>query len=134
MSFDDSLFCKVAQHPKPETFPPNVYVAHTKHTITIFDGYPKADYHFLVIPRVLAEKNGNGNGKPFERFMTPGNLMSLKSFLHAPGMNMEVAREFLGKMKEDAEALREEIEADMVRRRGFVWKLHIGFHAVQSMK
>lgn len=65
--------------------------------------------------------------------MTPKNLMSLKSFFDAEGVNKSIARAFLKKMKEDAEALREEIEADMVRRIGFVMKLHIGFHAVQSM-
>ena len=133
MVLDRSLFCKIAQHPAPETFPPNVYVAHTEHTITIFDAYPKADYHFLVIPRVPAASTKNGN-KPRNGIMTPDNLMSLKSFFQAPGVGRKEARAFLSQLKKDAEALRAEIEEDMLLRRGFVWKLHIGFHAIQSMK
>jgi aprataxin len=32
--------------------PPTVYFSHTRHTLTIFDVYPKALFHFLVLPRL----------------------------------------------------------------------------------
>ena len=33
--------------------PPTVYFSHTRHTLTVFDAYPKALFHFLVLPRLL---------------------------------------------------------------------------------
>jgi len=33
--------------------PPTVYFSHTRHTLTIFDAFPKALFHFLVLPRLL---------------------------------------------------------------------------------
>jgi hypothetical protein len=39
----------MAAHPKPETLPPDVYLRHDEHTLTIYDGYPKAKYHFLIL-------------------------------------------------------------------------------------
>lgn len=32
--------------------PPTVYFSHTPHTLTIFDAYPKALFHFLILPRL----------------------------------------------------------------------------------
>jgi hypothetical protein len=32
--------------------PPTVYFSHTRHTLTVFDAYPKALFHFLVLPRL----------------------------------------------------------------------------------
>ena len=32
--------------------PPTVYFSHTRHTLTIFDAFPKALFHFLVLPRL----------------------------------------------------------------------------------
>jgi aprataxin len=34
------------------TLPPTVYFSHTRHTLTIFDAYPKALFHLLVLPRL----------------------------------------------------------------------------------
>jgi hypothetical protein len=33
--------------------PPTVYFSHTGHVLTIFDAYPKALFHFLILPRLL---------------------------------------------------------------------------------
>ena len=134
MVFDRSFFCKVAQHPAPETFPPNIYVSHTEHTITIFDAYPKADYHFLVIPRVLTPASSKNGDKLGSSLMTLDNLMSLKSFFQAPGVGRKEAQALLLQLKKDAEALRAEIEEDMRLRRGCVSELFFGFHAVPSME
>jgi aprataxin len=32
--------------------PPTVYFSHTRYTLTIFDAYPKALFHFLILPRL----------------------------------------------------------------------------------
>jgi len=32
--------------------PHTVYFSHTRHTLTIFDAYPKALFHFLILPRL----------------------------------------------------------------------------------
>ena len=126
MAFNKSIFCRVAKHPSPETFPPSVYFSHTEHTITIFDAYPKAEYHLLVIPRV------SNNAE--DRVRSPRSLMSLKTLFNTPGIEKKDIREFLETLKADADALKEELEEDMRIRRGFVWKLYFGFHAVQSME
>ncbi len=34
------------------TLPPTIYFSHTRYTLTIFDAYPKALFHFLVLPRL----------------------------------------------------------------------------------
>ncbi len=34
------------------TLPPTVYFSHTRQTLTIFDAYPKALFHFLILPRL----------------------------------------------------------------------------------
>ncbi|KAI9446241.1 hypothetical protein H4582DRAFT_2052324 [Lactarius indigo] len=36
--------------------PLKVYFSHTQHTLTIFDAYPKALFHFLVLPRLSDER------------------------------------------------------------------------------
>ena len=126
MAFNKSLFCQVAKHKNPETFPAHVYFTHTDHTITIFDAYPKAEYHLLVIPRVSRDSE--------ERVRTAQNLMSLKSLFNTSGLEKREIYEFLLQVKADADALREELEEDMRIRRGFTWKLNFGFHAVQSME
>ncbi|KAH9027681.1 hypothetical protein EDB84DRAFT_1670019 [Lactarius hengduanensis] len=41
--------------PSLTALPPTVYFSHTKHTLTIFDAYPKALFHFLTL-RVLADE------------------------------------------------------------------------------
>jgi aprataxin len=126
MSFNRSLFCQVAKHKDPESIPAHVYFTHTEHTITIFDAYPKADYHLLMIPRV--------SNDPEERVWTARNLMSLKTLFSANGLEKKDVYGFLLRLKTDVDALREELEEDMRIRRGFTWKLNFGFHAVQSME
>jgi aprataxin len=37
--------------------PPTVYFSHTPHTLTIFDAYPKALFHFLILPRLQTARS-----------------------------------------------------------------------------
>ena len=59
------------------TLPPTVYFSHSRHTLTIFDAYPKALFHFLVLPRLripvpspsarTPAENEDGDGDGHER-------------------------------------------------------------------
>ena len=126
MVFNRSIFCQLAKHHSPEKLPPNVYFSHTKFSVTIFDAYPKAEYHLLIIPRISRDET--------DKVRTAENLISLKKLFSVPGTDRREIRDFLTLLKEDADSLREELEEDMRIRRGFVWKLNFGFHAVQSME
>ncbi|EJD02366.1 uncharacterized protein FOMMEDRAFT_109677 [Fomitiporia mediterranea MF3/22] len=123
MSFDKGILRKYAQLEEPEKLPPSVYFTHTEHTITIFDAYPKATFHFLVLPRVK-DKTGPWSA---------ANLISLKKFFNSNQASVEDARILMQRLKGDAETVCEMIVEEMRSRYGFVWKLYMGFHAVQSM-
>ena len=92
--------------------------------MTIFDAYPKATFHFLILPRVK-DKTGPWSA---------ANLISLKKFFNSNQASIEEARTLLLRLKEDAETVREMIVEEMRNRYGFVWKLYMGFHAIQSME
>lgn len=42
----------IAAHRDETTMPPNMLVDHDPYTYTICDGYAKAQYHFLILPRI----------------------------------------------------------------------------------
>ena len=124
MAFNRGILRTYAQLSEPEQLAPNTYFTHTERTVTIFDAYPKAVFHFLVLPRI---KNKEGP-------LSAKNLTSLKVFLNQNQINWKEARTLLKQLKEDGEKVREMIEEEMRDRYGFVWKVHLGFHAVQSME
>jgi len=41
--------------------PPTVHFSHTPHTLTIFDAYPKALFHFLILPRLPSSSQAPGS-------------------------------------------------------------------------
>lgn len=124
MAFNRGILRTYAQLSEPEQLAPNTYFTHTERTVTIFDAYPKAVFHFLVLPRI---KNKEGP-------LSAKNLTSLKVSLNQNQINWKEARTLLKQLKEDGEKVREMIEEEMRDRYGFVWKVHLGFHAVQSME
>jgi hypothetical protein len=97
--------------------PPTVYFSHTQHTITIFDAYPKALFHFLVLPRLSNERSSS-------------DLTDLRTLLRRRAS----AEETLRVLAEEAVRLRGVIEEEMRTRYGFVWDVWAGFHAVPSME
>lgn len=122
MSFNKAILRTYAQHQSPNSLPPNIYFHHTDNTITIFDAYPKAIFHFLVLPRISKE--------PY----SASNLISLKKFLASPQVGKERARELIRTLKDDAEEIVEKIGEEMMERFGFKWQVYTAFHAVQSME
>ena len=123
MVFDRQILRKYAQLKAPEKLPKNIYFHHSEHMVTIFDLYPKATFHLLVLPRI--KDNGIFNAK---------NLTSLKTLLNSPGVKKEEALQLLRLLKEEADHVKAECLKEMKDRWGFTWNLHLGFHAVQSME
>ncbi|CAG7846436.1 SubName: Full=Uncharacterized protein {ECO:0000313/EMBL:CCA66944.1} [Serendipita indica DSM 11827] len=102
--------------PSP-SLPSSVLFAHTDKTLTIFDGYPKAQFHFLIMPRLLPE-------------METARFKNLRTLLR---WDRNKAKETIVQLQKDSEKVIEDIEDEMVRLHGYKWKIHIGFHAVPSM-
>ncbi|KAH8980925.1 HIT-like domain-containing protein [Lactarius hatsudake] len=100
--------------------PPTVYFSHTKQTLTIFDAYPKALFHFLVLPRL-----SDDGERP-----SPSDLTDLRTLLRQRAF----AEETLRVLAEEAARLRGVIEEEMRARYGFAWEVWAGFHAVPSME
>jgi aprataxin len=144
--------------------PPTVYFSHTPHTLTIFDAYPKALFHFLILPRLqpasstastpttLTLNSGDDGDKGGRRDSDEDEgedsallladsetaLTSLRTLLQgdlASSSDAKTrARGTLRVLADEATRLRIEIEREMRARYGFAWPLWIGFHAVPSME
>ncbi|KAJ6630744.1 hypothetical protein B0H10DRAFT_1982687 [Mycena sp. CBHHK59/15] len=82
----------------PSKLPSSVLFSHTSSSLTIYDAFPKGIFHFLVLPRIQA---------PF----SDAELSSLKTLLAGDKAR---AQQLLTALREDAAALRTEIEAEML--------------------
>jgi aprataxin len=108
------------------TLPPTVYFSHTQHTLTIFDAYPKAHFHFLVLPRLSSSSSSSSSsGVP-----SSSDLTDLRTLLRV----RRHAHETLRVLADEAVRLRVVVEEEMRARYGFVWDVWVGFHAVPSME
>ncbi|KDQ60763.1 hypothetical protein JAAARDRAFT_31735 [Jaapia argillacea MUCL 33604] len=108
-----------AQSPSPSTaLPPSILFAHSPSSLTIFDAYPKATFHFLILPRIVSP-------------LTASDLASLKALLNR---DKATAKDIIVGLREDALVLKASIEEEMVKRFGYKWDIWIGFHAVPSME
>lgn len=103
----------------PASLPPSVLFHHSAKSLTLFDAFPKSIFHFLILPRVT------------ESSLTVSELSSLKSLLKC---DKDTAKEVILALKEDAAALKQDIEAEMMQRYGFKWGIWTGFHAAPSME
>ena len=99
--------------------PPTVYFSHTQHTLTIFDAYPKALFHFLILPRLSSSSSSSAS-----------DLTDLRTLLRRRAR----AEETLRVLADEATRLRGVIAEEMMTRYGFVWDVWAGFHAVPSME
>ena len=104
----------------PSSLPPTLLLTNTETSLTVFDKYPKAIYHFLVLPRILANSG-----------FAARDLTNLQTLL-AKGKKAE-AKTLIEALKKDAEAVREMVEGEMLRKHGYKWDVWIGFHAVPTM-
>lgn len=102
----------------PSTLPATVLFSHSDSTLTIFDAYPKAIFHFLILPRPSPT-------------ISVLDLSSLRSLIRK---DTGLALETLKGLQTEAEKLKGEIQAEMSERYGFSWAIHCGFHALPSME
>ncbi|ELU43852.1 scavenger mRNA decapping enzyme c-term binding domain-containing protein [Rhizoctonia solani AG-1 IA] len=102
---------------KPEDLGSDILLSESERCITIFDKFPKAMFHFLILPKL-------------DKTVTAGVTTNLSTFLR---WDKQVAFEYLHYMKSDAEAAKLMIEDEMTKQHGFQWDVFIGFHAVPSM-
>lgn len=102
----------------PDGLPSSILFSHSATTLTIYDGYPKSIFHFLILPRILSPSQERG-------------LDSLRTLLQS---DKTQAKAVLNALNDEANNLRKEIEDEMVKRYGFKWGIWVGFHAVPSMQ
>ncbi|GAA5983080.1 hypothetical protein JCM10908_000149 [Rhodotorula pacifica] len=108
---------------RPEReMPPGVFVAANRKTTTIFDGFEKAKFHLLILPREPFELD---NGTTLSG--TP--LASLSQLLKSPH-----ALQVLKVLQNQAEDVKEMIRDEMEKEYGWSWGVQAGFHAVESMR
>ncbi|KAK4702895.1 aprataxin, partial [Phenoliferia sp. Uapishka_3] len=136
------------------SIPSGVFLSSDDHTLTIFDGYEKAKYHFLV----MRASNNSLSSKleeppelnftyalsapardPFNLSPTKDalvtskvpskDLVSLSALLKSPH-----ALEVLTALKTSSEKVKKMIEDEMLKEDGWVWGCSIGFHASESMR
>jgi len=120
--FDYSVLQKYAKmfESSPPSLPPTLLFTNTGTSLAIFDKYPKAIYHFLVLPRILADSK-----------FTAGDLLSLQTLLEKGERG--AVKTLIEELKKDAETVKEMIEKEMIKKHGYKWDVWIGFHAVPSM-
>jgi hypothetical protein len=119
MMFDLTILQKYAKR-SPSSLPPTLLLTNSETSLTIFDKYPKATYHFLVLPRITADSE-----------FTADELENLQTLL-ARGKKAE-ARVLIEGLKKDAQTAKEMVEKEMLKRHGYKWDVWIGFHAVPSL-
>ncbi|GAA6061473.1 hypothetical protein JCM10212_002552 [Sporobolomyces blumeae] len=102
--------------------PPGVWLASDDATLTIFDGFEKAKFHFLVLPRDPFPLANGG-------ILASSSLDSLSTLVKSPD-KLQVLRA----LKRQAFEVKEMIEDEMQKEYGWTWAIHVGFHAVESMK
>lgn len=107
-----------AERIDPNTLPPTVKLCHSDASVTIFDKYPKAYFHFILIPFIRPP-------------LTPAHLRDLRSLLQLP---REQAEALLQTIHRDALAAKALIEAEMVEKYGCAWGIQMGFHSVPSLE
>ncbi|WWC86152.1 uncharacterized protein L201_001025 [Kwoniella dendrophila CBS 6074] len=102
----------------------------TRNTIAVFDQYPKAKYHFLVLPRYPFTSQLNPDSK--KSIVPLDTLNDLKSLLLKA--DRESREEILLALENTSREVEEMIRDEMLKTEGFEWKIDIGFHAIPSMK
>lgn len=122
MNFDRAILQKYAKRfgGSSSSLPPTTLLVNTETSLTLFDKYPKATYHFLLLPRILTNS-----------VFTVGDLANLHTLLSK--RKKEEAKGLIEGLKKDAETVREMIEKEMLKKQGYKWDVWIGFHAVPSM-
>lgn len=102
--------------------PPNVLLLETPKCIAVFDAYPKAMYHFLVLPKI-----------PFvvsdTQQLNEAELDSLSALLRSSDYGI-----VLEALKEAAAEVVDMVRDEMMKTHGFEWHVNVGFHSIPSMR
>ena len=101
----------------PGKLPTSIRFSHNETSLTIFDGYPKALFHFLVLARP-------------SKVHSVDRLADLRTLLRG---DKQQAKDLLLSLKSTSDEVKAQIEKEMVNRYGFKWPIWTGFHAVPSM-
>lgn len=122
-----------ANLPDPaRSLPPEVLLMHNENTIVIFDKFPKAKYHFLVLPRYPS--TGQADAAPgHSSLVRPNVLDDLKSLLLRT-KDRDDRWEIVTALANTAAEVEEVIKDEMMKTEGFEWGIDVGFHAIPSMK
>ena len=122
MMLDISILQKYAKkfESSSSSLPPTLLFTNTETSLTILDKYPKAMYHFLVLPRIRANSE-----------FTANDLTNLQTLL-AKGKKAE-AKTLIEGLKRDSEVAKAMVEEEMLKKHGYKWDVWIGFHAVPSL-
>ncbi|KAL4067868.1 HIT-like protein [Scleroderma citrinum] len=102
----------------PERLPASILFNHTETCLTVFDAFPKAIFHFLVLPRI----------KPP---LGVDDLTDLRTLLKC---NKKKAGAVLKELSDEADNVKKMIQEEMLSRYGFQWEIWTGFHPVPSMQ
>ncbi|UZJ51017.1 hypothetical protein CBS101457_000337 [Exobasidium rhododendri] len=149
-----------AKTPEPSTLPSNVYLRHDDRTLTIYDGYPKSKFHFLVLPRIPFKLTADDRkasssastsstpqlslaggklslGQSVTKSEVPAShLASLNDLLASPYAAL-VLSEFEAASKKVALLIKEEMRMTSFKFTdgpcGVDWGVRTGFHSVPSM-
>lgn len=126
-----NILREYATLPHPQsTLPANVLLFANRQCIAIFDAYPKAKYHFLVLPRYPFPSQSEGETD--RSLVKLDQLDDLQSLLTKT--DTDSREEIISAMLNTAREVEEMIRDEMVKTEGFEWKIDVGFHAVPSMK
>lgn len=112
------------------SLPASVLLFANAQTLVIFDAFPKAKYHFLVLPRYPFPPQSDPDSK--QSLVKLDHLDDLKTLLLRPPP--EDRDEVIRAMVDTAREVEEMIRDEMVKTEGFEWKIDTGFHAIPSMK
>ncbi|WVR05793.1 hypothetical protein IAU60_002818 [Kwoniella sp. DSM 27419] len=116
-------------HPA-SSLPANKLLLSCHNAMAVFDAYPKAKYHFLVLPRFpFPPQSDPESGSSIVSLEALDDLRSL--LLKA---NKDAREDVLNAMANMAREVEEMIKDEMLKTEGFEWKVDIGFHAIPSMK
>ncbi|SJX62889.1 uncharacterized protein SRS1_13716 [Sporisorium reilianum f. sp. reilianum] len=137
---------RIASAKDPAALPSDDKVLfYDEHTITIYDKFAKAQYHFLVLPRIpfkassskpqrgipsLSASNGKLNfGATSSNTVPASHMRSISTTLASP-----YASEVLRAVRKASDDVIQHIRNDMLEKYGVTWDVERVFHAVPSME
>ena len=139
MSWSNALVDYAKTANPSETLPKDVYLMHTERTLTIYDKFPKAMFHFLCLPRLPYTEPTTGSDVPATTLYSLEALVSskygLKVLRDLKEASLEVRRFRRASQCPCLHVIQvvELVEEEMLAKEGFKWPISVGFHPIESM-